>query len=122
MASSCKVLIIDDDDDVRESLVSLLHTEGFETRAAKSGPEALSILTQDPEPPDAILLDLLMPSMSGDQFRELLQRHPQWSKIPVILSSAGPVPEHVGPDVFAVLHKPFDLDHLLELVKKACRG
>lgn len=118
--ASRKVLIIDDDDDVRDSLQALLRSEGFEADSAKSGPDALTLLSQASPLPGAILLDMLMPSMSGDQFRLLLQRHPEWSRIPIIVSTAGSVPAQVMAGVFAVLRKPFDFEHLLELLTRAC--
>ncbi|MCA1826593.1 MAG: response regulator [Myxococcales bacterium] len=115
-----KLLIIDDDDDIRESLVALLRTEGYEVTGARNALDALTILSQGTFAPRGILLDLFMPSMSGAQFYETVQRHPAWSKIPVIVCSAGPVPPAVAASAFAVLSKPFDLDRLLELVRSAC--
>jgi twitching motility two-component system response regulator PilG len=120
MASS-KLLIIDDDDDTRESLISLFQSEGFQAEGAKSGLAALAMLTFGEIVPDAILLDLLMPAMNGAQFRSVAQRHPRWSSIPIIVCSADRVRDPDALKVFGVLEKPFDLDDLLEVVKRACR-
>jgi CheY-like chemotaxis protein len=114
-----KLLIIDDDDDIRESLVSLLRTEGYEARGARNAVDALAGLSSG-DVPGGILLDLFMPSMSGVQFFETVRQHPVWSQIPVIVCSAGPVPPDVAGRAFAVLAKPFDLDRLLEVVRAAC--
>src|SRR5205807_7089486 len=115
-----KLLIIDDDDDIRESLVALLRGEAYEVAGARNALDALTLLAQGAFVPAAILLDLFMPAMSGEQFDQAVQHHPSWSKIPVIICSAGPVPAEIAATAFAVLRKPFDLDRLLELVRAAC--
>ena len=115
-----KLLIIDDDDDIRESLVALLRGEGYDVAGARTALDALTLLAQGTFVPDAILLDLFMPAMSGEQFDQTIQRHPAWSKIPVIICSAGPVPPEIAATAFAVLRKPFDLDRLLHVVRAAC--
>src|ERR1700704_1667165 len=114
---SCKLLIIDDDEDIRESLVAFLQDEGYEADGARTGLIALSMIIWGKFIPDVILLDLWMPSMSGDQLRSVLEKDPEWSQIPIIVCSANAVPEAVTLAVFGVLEKPFDLDRLLELVK-----
>ena len=116
---ACRVLIIDDDDDIRESLVSLLNGEGHEADGAPTARDAMSKLS-DGSRPHAILLDLFMPAMDGVQFYDVVRRHPVWSTIPVIVCSAGPVPSDVAQTAFAVLTKPFDLERLLELLGAAC--
>lgn len=115
---SCKVLIIDDDDDVRESIIALLNNEGYDAAGARSGLAALTTMTWQRYLPDVILLDLLMPAMDGEQFHAVLQKHPEWSRIPILLCTGGA--GHVGLAVFGVLEKPFDLDRMLALVKSAC--
>jgi DNA-binding NtrC family response regulator len=117
---ACKLLIVDDDEDIRESLIALLQDEGYEADGARTGLIALSMITWGKFIPDVILLDLWMPSMSGDQLRNILEKDPEWSQIPIILCSAGDVPETVTLAVFGVLEKPFDMDRLLALVKSAC--
>lgn len=54
---------------MRESIVSLLRSEGFQAEGAKGALAALTMMTRGQIVPDAILLDLLIPAMSGDQFR-----------------------------------------------------
>lgn len=117
---SCKILIIDDDDDVREALIALLKSEGYEAGGARSGLAALTTMTWGRFIPDVILLDLLMPSMNGEQFRIVLQKHPTWSKIPIVVCTGDAVPAEVQLSVFGVLEKPFDLDFMLAMVKRAC--
>ena len=118
---SCKLMIIDDDDDIRESLVDLLTHEGFTARGVRGGQEALSQLTWEQFLPDVILLDMFMPQMGGDQLRIVLQKHPRWSRIPIVVCSGDTIPLEVRSSVFGVLQKPFDLDRLIEILKCACR-
>lgn len=118
--TGCKLLIIDDDDDIRESIVSLLRTEGYEARGAPDALEALAGLSKGEFVPAGILLDLFMPSMSGVQLYETVARHPEWSKIPIIVCSAGPIPPDIATRAFAALAKPFDLDRLLAVVRAVC--
>lgn len=114
-----RLLIIDDDDDIRETLEEIMTFEGFQVSVARSGHAALTDLTYRELRPNAILVDLFMPSMSGDQFLSVVKRHPDWSRIPVIICSAGVVPEDIARGVFAIAKKPFDLAHLIDLVRRA---
>jgi CheY-like chemotaxis protein len=114
----CRVLIIDDDDDVREALIALLVTEGYDAAGAASGLAALTIMTGKRFIPDVILLDLSMPSMDGAQFHAVLQKNPDWSQIPIVVCTGDAEP--VTLSVFGVLEKPFDLEKMLEIVKSAC--
>ncbi|HUJ26006.1 MAG TPA: response regulator [Myxococcales bacterium] len=116
----CKLLIIDDDQDIRESLGELMRQEGFEVFLSRSGFAALTDLTYGRVQPHVILVDLWMPSMSGDQFLAVMRRHPHWSRIPVIICSAGDVPEEISAGAFGVVQKPFDFDQLIGLVHEAC--
>jgi DNA-binding NtrC family response regulator len=117
---TCKLMIVDDDEDIRDSLVDLLQTEGYEAVGVASGALALSQLTWEQFLPDVIVLDLWMPQMGGDQLRTVLQRHPKWSRIPIILCTGDLVPDEVRTTVFGVLQKPFDLDRLFAMVESAC--
>jgi CheY-like chemotaxis protein len=113
-------MIVDDDQDIRDSLVDLLESEGYDAVGLPSGLAALTRLSSDELMPDAILLDLFMPQMGGDQLRAVLLEHPRWSRIPIIVCTGDLVPAELRRDVFGVLQKPFDLEHLLDLVKRAC--
>ena len=67
-ASSQRVLVIDDDADIRGALVGALEDEGYRAMSAANGLEALEVLRILPTPPSVILLDLMMPVMDGWQF------------------------------------------------------
>src|SRR5258706_16324246 len=110
-----RVLIVDDDDDVRAYLATLLSGRGYDVTSAASGEAALTLLSSAP-PPAVVLLDLLMPGMSG---LELLARtkklHP-WLPI-VVLSTLGQIAtvvEAVKRGASDYLTKPFE-DQELEL-------
>lgn len=79
-----KILIIEDDPDSRESFCIVLEGAGHECTSVKSGKEALVHLKSFP-PPDAILLDLLMPEMDGWQFRKAQLADPSLAEIPVVV-------------------------------------
>lgn len=81
------VLVVEDDGDVRAALSDLLCDEGFEVICAENGLDALEKL-QQMDPPDLILLDLLMPVMNGWQFIKAQKRDPRLLYIPVVVISA----------------------------------
>jgi CheY-like chemotaxis protein len=81
------ILVVEDDHDIRHALVELLDDEGYQTRTARNGAEALSHLDRA-APPRMILLDLMMPVMDGWTFRARQLENPEWSQIPVVVMSA----------------------------------
>jgi len=84
---SPRVLVVEDDDDLREIVCEVLEGAGYEAKAACGGEEALVVL-EDPVRPDVILLDLTMPGMSGFELRERLLRTPELRTIPTIVMTA----------------------------------
>ncbi len=81
--SKFKILVVDDDDDVRDYLQSALEDYEFQVETATDGLEALESVKKDL--PDLISLDLVMPKHSGAKcFREL-QKNKEWAKIPVLI-------------------------------------
>jgi len=106
-----RILIVDDEDDIREvATMSLEVIGGYEVRTASSGAEALELAAADP--PDAILLDVMMPGMDGPTTFRRLQEAEGTAAIPVVLLTAKVqsadrrIFEDLG--VAAVLTKPFD--------------
>jgi CheY-like chemotaxis protein len=114
------ILIVDDDTDTRETLTDVLGDEGYSVVGAADGLEALELLRS--VTPRLILLDLNMPSMDGQSFRERQLRTPPLASIPTVaLSAVSQLPERVGHLTFdEVLTKPVDLDALLALVERYC--
>src|SRR6266404_1979707 len=83
----CPVLIVEDDEDLREMMAQQLTLEGFHAAAVTNGREALQYLHEAARP-DVILLDLMMPVMDGWEFRRQQQADPEIAPVPVIVLSA----------------------------------
>src|SRR4051794_30084130 len=114
-----RVLIVEDDADLRDMMATLLDLEGFETVAAPNGDAALELL--DPRL-DAIVLDLMMPVMDGWEFRRRQLSHPRVADIPVIVVSAVHVQREGGTVACAAhLSKPIDFDRLIRTLASVCR-
>ena len=113
------VLVVDDDPDILEALSEILEAEGFEIRRARNGKEALERL--EPEPPQLILLDLMMPVMDGWEFAQRMRQKPNAAKIPLIVLSADRNVGSKATDIGAVGHlaKPFELNDLLDMVRRS---
>ena len=103
------VLVVDDDDAIREALCELLEDAGFATVGARHGLEALKILAAMATTPTFILLDLMMPVMDGWAFCRSRWRSQTLRQIPVILISAVDLSETNHPTgIDAFLRKPID--------------
>jgi signal transduction histidine kinase/CheY-like chemotaxis protein len=81
-----RVLVVDDDPDARTMLAKILNEEGAEVVAAASGDEAMALIAQSP--PDLVLLDLMMPGMSGFEMVARLRAQPAGVAIPIMIVSA----------------------------------
>lgn len=116
-----RILLVEDDVDVREALVQVLHFEGYETATASNGEEALERLASDPTP-NVIVLDLMMPVMDGRQFRVAQMRDPAIANIPVIVISAAAYGEETvaGLGIAAYLRKPIEVEELLAAIARHC--
>jgi CheY-like chemotaxis protein len=112
------VLLVDDDDDVREVLAETLVQRGFEVNTAENGSVALDWLRQRKRPPSVVLLDLTMPVMDGQTFLRLRKSDPALSRIPVLVISAERgISELIhSHDITGVLPKPIELDGLFALI------
>src|SRR5262252_8539464 len=111
----CPVLIVEDDEDLREMMAQLLTLEGFQTATVANGREALDYLHHTSKP-DVILLDLMMPVMDGWEFRRQQQADPALAGVPVIVLSALDPKRTADVSAAAFLKKPLDFDRLLQLV------
>ena len=114
---SPRVLVVEDDDDLREIVCEVLEGAGYEAKAACGGEEALGVL-EDPERPDIILLDLTMPGMSGFELRERLLRIPELRSIPTIVMTASRAFDPATLSPAGVLLKPLDVSQLLEAIDR----
>ncbi len=112
-----KVLIIEDEQDIRRFLVELFSDNGFETAAACDGVEGLKLLKD--ESPDLITLDIQMPNDTGTAFYRKMHRDEETGKIPIIVIS-GVAGKHLAvPKPFAIFDKPVDPEALMEKVREA---
>jgi CheY-like chemotaxis protein len=116
----CPVLIVEDDDDLREMMAQLLSLEGFHAAAVANGREALDYLKHE-DAPGLILLDLMMPVMDGWEFRRHQQADPALAGVPVIVFSALDQGRAGDLSAEAILKKPLDFDRLLALVRSYCQ-
>jgi CheY-like chemotaxis protein len=116
------ILVVEDDLEIRESLVEILEESGYRALGAKNGSDALAKLRAMTELPCLILLDLMMPVMDGLSFRRQQRSEPALAGVPTVLISAhSNVKESCAELEFAEhLRKPIDLDRLLGLVAKHC--
>lgn len=115
------VLVVDDDDDIRDSIREVLSDEGFAVALCADGFEALSYLRGNARP-CVILLDLRMPRCDGTSFRMEQLKDPAIADIPVVLLSADTGVDQKGKalSVAAFLRKPVKLDTLLDTVARHC--
>lgn len=111
------VLVVEDDDAILDSLSTVLREEGFQVYQATNGLEALSMLQSNQFRPNLILLDMVMPLMSGAEFLAALEKESALSDVPVALLSAARV-ETISPLAVASLAKPVEIDELLEVVHR----
>jgi CheY-like chemotaxis protein len=113
-----QVLVVDDDQGVREAMTELLQIEGFAVIAAANGRDALELMKV--ENPSLVLLDLVMPVTNGWEFLRYRKAQPSLAKIPVIVTSAvidrAAGAQAEGAD--EVLLKPVNIEKLMNLVKR----
>src|SRR5258705_11392263 len=84
------ILVVDDDDDIREVVREILRAEGHETQGAANGEEAVRLLKSGLDRPELILLDLTMPVMDGWDFLLWLDDDASLRQTPVAIMSAHP--------------------------------
>ena len=111
-----RILVVDDDQVVRDVVSDALIDAGYAVAQARDGFDALDQLRE--HPPDAILLDLMMPVMDGWMFLEALQDDSEWGAIPIGIMSAAPTARRTAQTWgVQVIGKPFVLDELLDGVE-----
>lgn len=117
-----KIMIVEDDRDIRRNVSRLLSSEGYAVEVAGDGQEALTLLQSTSEMPCVIILDLMMPIMDGFQFREQQAKLPSISQIPVIIMTAdGHIDEKkIRTGANLALKKPTDIDTILNAVHQFC--
>jgi CheY-like chemotaxis protein len=116
-----RVLVVDDDAAIREFLRDLLGSEGYEVDEAVNGAEAVERVRANP--PAAVLMDLMMPILSGAEATSALKSDPTTAGVPILAMSAGrnltTMAAAVPADGFVT--KPFDLSHLVAVLAEHTR-
>ncbi len=112
-----RVLIVEDDLDIRETLADVLEDRGYSTLSTSNGLEALQLLRTMPSPPSVILLDLMMPIMDGYEFLEERAKDPTLLQVPVAVLTAGHRVERarLGSRT-SIIPKPIKLETLLSVL------
>ncbi len=113
-----RILLVEDDTGIRESVLELLELEGYRVAAVANGADALDWLAREAAP-DVLLVDLVMPVMSGAELLARVRADPRLAAVPAVLMTAAiPSAASPVPAADALLPKPFELDALLEVVAR----
>jgi CheY-like chemotaxis protein len=118
---SAKILVVEDEPENRLLIGMILTTEGYQVIPAVDGADALARLAS--EPPDLILLDLMMPQMNGFEVLERLRADPMTAPVPVIVLTAlaqeRDIARAVSSGAQGYVIKPFEPDELLKRIRQA---
>jgi CheY-like chemotaxis protein len=114
-----RILLVDDDADVRDTLSRLLAVFGYEVESAHDGAAALQLLRAGLRPA-VLLLDLTMPNVDGHRFRAIVGGDPDLARIPIVIVTADRRATAESLGVAALVRKPFDPGELLDVLKRHC--
>ena len=118
-----RILIIEDEEDIREILKEFFEGEGYDVLTAVNGKDAMRVLREHPIP-NMILIDLMMPVMSGEEFIERKKTLPEFSAIPTVIMSADhrtkAKAEALG--IKWAINKPLELSALVTIVDEVFNG
>lgn len=114
-SASC-VLVVDDEEDIRETLREVVEMTGCSAVTAANGAEALEVLRK--LRPCLIILDLLMPVMTGMEFIEATRQQPELAALPILISTSAPARAPAG---FPVVAKPIDIEKMWAFIRRACQ-
>lgn len=116
-----RVLLVEDTADIRNMLRFMLQSTGIQVKAVGDGKSALDLVESSPVP-DAIILDRMLPMLSGDELIKLIRRAPTWSDVPIVVVSARTNTEEIasvtnmGADEY--ITKPFSVSQVLRIINK----
>jgi two-component system, chemotaxis family, chemotaxis protein CheY len=112
------ILIVEDDEAIRDIMQFILESAGFSVRTARHGREAFQILDSMEVAPSLIFLDLMMPVMNGWEFLHVREQSPRIAEVPVVVLSASG--QNPPPGAQACYAKPIDLGTLLDIAQEYC--
>jgi CheY-like chemotaxis protein len=113
------ILIVEDDQSIRETMIEMLEGEGYNTFSAINGKDALTLLRDGIPKPCLVLLDMMMPIMNGREFLDEMMKDAVLAPIPVLIVSAIADPSNTKGSV-GFLKKPVDIDAVLATVSRYC--
>ena len=110
------VLVVDDEPGIRDSLVDVIEALCCSAITAADGAEALAVL--ETHRPCLIILDLLMPGLSGLELLAEMRKQPELAAVPVVISTSAP---HLAPPDLPVLPKPINIRATWDCIRRSCR-
>ena len=115
-----RILVADDDEDIRAVLDIVLGEAGFEVETAADGVEALDRLRREGTPPGLVLVDLMMPRLDGEDFVKRMRADPALSRVPIVVMSGHHEARRRAAELGATecLVKPVELDALMAMVHR----
>jgi CheY-like chemotaxis protein len=117
------VLVVDDDEDLRETIAMALEEESYRVLTASNGRRALEVLAQEkPEDISCIVLDWMMPEMGGEEFlQHLNEDRADFSRVPVVVATAMGLSVQKDKILYPVsrIQKPMELEELYRVLEKA---
>lgn len=116
MAEKGRILIVEDDRDIRENLEMLLEGEGYLVWTSANGQVALDLLHTEKSPPSLIFLDLMMPIMDGREFLAAKEADAKLTDVPVVVITAAAETFHNK--IVGFMRKPLDVDQVLFMAAK----
>lgn len=118
---SKKIMVVDDEPDILFTVGQVLEASGYEVLKAKNGKECIELLDQMQSNPDLVLLDIMMPEVSGWDVAAKIKENPAWNDIPIVFLTAKGDTMSVGMGNLAAndyIIKPFDIEDLKKRVEK----
>jgi response regulator RpfG family c-di-GMP phosphodiesterase len=112
---SC-VLVVDDEQDILETLSEVVEMAGCSALLASNGAEALKILNE--RLPCLMIVDMRMPVMDGNELIDAMKKQPTLAKVPVLISTSFP---HAAPVGIPVVRKPIDINVVWDWMRRTCR-
>jgi len=117
------VLLVEDDQDLRDTIQFMLRMRGHHVETASGGKEALDWLKRSNPQPSLVLLDLMMPGMSGFELRSRMTSDPELASVPVVvLTGSGMLADQRSAELQAeILRKPVEIETLIGTVSRYCQ-
>ena len=113
------ILIIEDDQDLRESMKDALELEGYKVQTAANGKEGLSAIKNIPKT-CLIMVDMLMPIMGGREFIDTLKQDLELAQVPILVVSSVATKENTN-GAIGFIKKPADLNTILQMIQTYCQ-